>query len=62
MSSNFSLLVDIFNYIDDPCDKRDILLFADNELNTALHYGANNGNIEICEFILDTASKFKIAD
>lgn len=32
------------------------LTFQDRDLNTCLHYGARNGNIQICEKVIKEAS------
>ena len=35
--------------------KREMLTFQDGDQNTALHFGAKNGNVAMCEIIIDEA-------
>ena len=38
-------------------DRRDILSHQDGDENTALHFGAKNGNVRICSFIINAAKE-----
>ena len=39
---------------------RSMLTFQDGDMNTALHFGAKNGNLKICSYIVDEATKLGI--
>ena len=41
----------------DDAKKAEMLRFQDSDLNTALHFGAKNGNWKICDYIITTATK-----
>ena len=50
---NYKILVGTFNkVVGGETQKRDILLTSDGDDNTALHFGAKNGNVRICNFII----------
>lgn len=39
---------------------QDALTFQDRDLNTCLHFGAKNGNIQICEKVIKEASEIGV--
>ena len=51
--SNFKVLQETFDMIDDIFIRTNILRFQDTDKNTALHFGARNGNYKICNFIIE---------
>ena len=41
-------------------EMRSMLTFQDGDMNTALHFGAKNGNLKICSDIIDEATRIGI--
>ena len=47
-----------YENVDSEENKANLIRFPDCEGNTALHFGAKNGNFKICNFIIDEAKEF----
>ena len=56
--SDFGVLRDTYDEVDSEENKANLIRFPDCEGNTALHFGAKNGNFKICNFIIDEAKEF----
>ena len=56
--SNFQCLKETYEDIESEEDRANLIRFPDCEGNTALHFGAKNGNFKICNFIIDEAKNF----
>ena len=60
--SNFEALKSIYVGISTDAVKTKTLTFYDSDFNTALHFGAKNGNVQICSFIVTEAKRLDVAN
>ena len=58
--SNAEVLQSTLAKMQSPEGRKKLLTFQDGDLNTALHFGAKNGNWKICQAIVDEAEKLGI--
>ena len=54
------MLKTTFNRMPNENKKREMLTFQDGDQNTALHFAAKNGNVEMCNFIIDEAIRLDV--
>ena len=59
--SETSTLVEVYKKLSNDETKMKILNYCDSSKNTALHFGANNGNVKMCHFIIEEAKRLDIA-
>ena len=56
--SNYDTLKQTYEKVTLDDQKVELLTFADSDGNTALHFGAKNGNVNICRLIIDEAIQY----
>ena len=59
--SNFENLKSVYEKVVSQINKKRLLTFQDGDCNTALHFGAKNGNVKICNLILEESMSLGIA-
>ena len=57
---NIKTITEEYKKIHSEADKKSMLVFKDGDDNMAIHFAAKIGNVRICKFILDEATKLGI--
>ena len=60
--SNAEVLAQTFDKARSEDGKKRLLTFQDGDCNTALHFGAENGNFKICQKIIDESQKLNLTN
>ena len=58
---NYKKLVEVYSELKHENNKKKMLFYNDGDQNTALHFGAKNGNARICRFIVEEAERLGVA-